>query len=81
MVAAQAAAFCLTAQSVPGPCALRSRLSLFNQSLVQALKVVGKDAPDRFVRVAERIPGRTKEECQAKFKAMKAAYQAKKQDS
>ncbi|KAK2078664.1 hypothetical protein QBZ16_003504 [Prototheca wickerhamii] len=46
-------------------------------ALIKALKVVKKDAEDRWAAVAELVPGKTKAQCFLRFKEMKAAHKAK----
>lgn len=46
--------------------------------LVKALKRVGKEVPDRWGRVAELVPGKTKAQCHRRFKEMKEAHKSKK---
>jgi len=48
------------------------------QALVQALKAVGKDEDGRWGKVAALVEGKSEAQCQAKFKALKAAHAAKK---
>lgn len=46
-------------------------------ALIKALKVVKKDAEDRWGAVADLVPGKTKAQCFLRFKEMKAAHKSK----
>jgi DnaJ family protein C protein 2 len=47
-------------------------------ALVKALKIVSKDVEDRWLHVAELVPGKSKAECFKRFKALKEAHKAKR---
>ena len=46
---------------------------------VQALKRVGKEAPERWERIAAAVPGKTRAACMKRYKEIQAAFRAKKQ--
>ncbi|KAL3137123.1 hypothetical protein ABBQ32_006697 [Trebouxia sp. C0010 RCD-2024] len=46
--------------------------------LVNALKEIGKQVPDRWQRVAEVVPGKTRAQCQKLFRELKNDFRAKK---
>ncbi len=46
---------------------------------VQALKRVSKDVPERWDRIAEAVPGKTRSACMKRYKEIQAAFRAKKQ--
>ena len=47
--------------------------------LEQALMKIGKDEPDRWSLIAKCVPGRTKDECIARFKYIAQLIKQKKQ--
>ncbi|KAK9863220.1 hypothetical protein WJX84_011390 [Apatococcus fuscideae] len=47
-------------------------------ALVKALKLFGKDTPQRWEQVAKSVPGKSKSQCQDRFKALRATFKEKK---
>lgn len=46
---------------------------------VQALKRVGKEVPERWDRIAEAVPGKSRPACMKRYKEIQAAFRAKKE--
>ncbi|KAK9842937.1 hypothetical protein WJX74_004641 [Apatococcus lobatus] len=47
-------------------------------ALVKALKLYGKDTPQRWEQVAKSVPGKSKSQCQDRYKALRASFKEKK---
>ncbi|DBA66447.1 hypothetical protein WJX79_001146 [Trebouxia sp. C0005] len=47
-------------------------------SLVRALKEISKDVPDRWQRVSALVPGKSRAQCQKRFRELKNDFRAKK---
>lgn len=46
---------------------------------MQALKRVGKEVPERWDRIAEAVPGKSRPACMKRYKEIQAAFRAKKE--
>lgn len=46
-------------------------------ALVKALKEIGRDVEDRWDRIAEVVPGKSKSECFKKFKELRETFKNK----
>lgn len=51
------------------------------QALVRAVKTFGKDVSDRWERIAEAVPGKSKAQCMKKFTELRESVKAKKTGS
>jgi len=47
-------------------------------ALVKALKAIGKDAADRWGKIADQVPGKSKSECFKRFKELRESFRASK---
>ena len=47
-------------------------------ALVKALKVFGRDVEDRWDRISEAVPGKSKAQCFRRFKELRETFRAKK---
>lgn len=50
-------------------------------ALVKALKVFGRDVEDRWDRISQSVPGKSKAQCFRRFKELRETFRAKKSSS